>query len=288
MLTMKVKIISTAFSSLSLLKCKGEIYGLSRKWIFIPNPPSNFKIRLVKNYSFQLSNYLTPTNVKYHRELEGVEDCSFFKSYLIGGRRGKNYINEAYLFSYPKITELGKLNVHYDNSPTYGDKNLSPFAIGKKQFILYSINPLVVLQLDSLEATPVQVNSRIPYIPEVHGGTALIPYNKEELLGVCHSYTSIDKARNYTIYAYTLKKSSPFKILRFSTPLVTNKNIPKNLKCPNDCWWMDPRKSKVVFERGLVKNKRRVLIGFGIQDCAAAIAVLSKNELEKNLKPISE
>ncbi len=283
---MKTKIISSDFSALSLLNTEDGLIGLARKWTFVSNPPSQFKKRIIQNYILHLSNSLNITDVEYIKELDGVEDCAFFENMIVGGRYDKDFNKEVYLFSYPEFSELGKVDIQY-SSPDFGDKNLSFFTMNGKTYVLYSINPMVMLEYNSLKAVPVLSNPVIPQIPEVHGGVSLIPYNKVELLGLCHVYTSIGNIRDYSIYAYTFLRYDPFKINRFSTPILTQKDIPEGLECPPDCLWLDPKNSKVVFERGLVDNGR-ILIGFGMQDSIIAVASLTKNEVEKKLKPVSQ
>lgn len=297
---MEIKIISTAFSTLSLLDINRKIHCIGRKWIFIsdkvppfwvqmPNKPNPFLRFTVKNYSFGLNNSLDPIDINYHKELDDIHDCNFFKFkskiFLIGWNRIKNSITETYMFSYPKIIEKGKIKSRH-NIPPFQNRNLSFFGCENKIFVLYTINPLIVLQM-SEDMQTFQVQKELSYnTPNVHGGTSLISYNKNEFLGVCHHYHTFDRARFYSIYCYTLSKSFPFKILRFSSPLIDSKSIPSDLKCPSWCSWMDTEKSKVVFERGLIEYENKIMIGFGIQDKISAIAILNKNELENKLSPI--
>ena len=174
------------------------------------------------------------------------------------------------------------------------EKNWSPFIHQDRLFLVYTINPLVI----------VEFNPTLDQSNEVHrgpelglsfwkhgflgGGTPLLKRG-DEYVGFFHSFTNDfphqPHARTYHMGFYAISAREPFRLSRMSRiPLMTaSHNNAEDLRDIRSTW-----RPNCIYPCGWLEKNDKVYISYGWQDCRCKIVEFSWDEIEENVIPVGE
>jgi hypothetical protein len=254
-----------------------EISGMRMKGIWI------------RNYFFFLnSNFELLSNpIEILSDLRELSICPVKDHYFIFGTKIEKGTRKMCYAKFDSPFQATKFKEIDYNESSLNEKNWSPFISENKIYLIQSIVPFIVLELDeeSGKARKVSDISWNSSLPNLHAGTRALLYNKKEYLCLCHSVKKSKignerkELREYSIWAFTFSTEIPFKILRFSKKPIVDSSIIPDTELARDTWWLDVR-SKVLFERGLIIQEDKIIISYGEQDFRAKILILDKKDLE--------
>lgn len=188
-------------------------------------------------------------------------------------------------------------NLNSSNSKDFvhaSEKNWSPFIHAGELMLVYSINPLVVLQVGDKDGKDTAV-SRQEYAPEdfahwtwgdsFSGGTNLIRIG-DEYVGLFHTFLNVHphepNVREYYSGSYAISADAPFRITKMShEPVLYSKMDDSRDMRPAKASW----RPNVCYPCGIMERNGKILVSYGWQDCRCAVDVWEKDEFLATLKP---
>lgn len=166
------------------------------------------------------------------------------------------------------------------------EKNWSPFVVGDRLLLTYTINPLVVIEWD-LNENKIKEVSRSHFDQSfwkhghfLAGGTPLV-YRNGEYVGFFHSFTNDNSGtpscRTYNFGFYAIKEiDGVWKVTRMSKEplMIAEKNEEKDLRSKNSPWL-----PSVIFPCGFITRGNKVYVSCGWQDCLCQILEFTWDEI---------
>lgn len=197
------------------------------------------------------------------------------------------------------MPEYGK-NLNVSSKPGSSlvacEKNWSPFVYNGRFLMLYSINPMVVIEFNAQLNTTTEIQRDVApvdlsfwkYGNFLGGGTPLVKRG-DEYVGFFHSFTddhpNKPNVRTYHVGFYAISDKPPFRLTRISrVPFMSAVDEPKrDLRGDNASW-----RPNCIYPCGFIERNDRVYISQGWQDCRCEIVETDWNEIEQNVVKIGD
>lgn len=173
------------------------------------------------------------------------------------------------------------------------EKNWSPFEYDGKVLMVYSINPLVVIESD-LNRPQCRKVSETSFDQSfwkwgkfLGGGTPMLKRG-EEYYGFFHSFvsdgTNKPTCRRYNMGFYSIVNDKGFwKVKRISTkPLLEAEKDAKRDLRKSDDWWLP----NCVYPCGMIERGDKVIISAGWQDCRCMLYEYDWDEILEDVKTL--
>jgi len=146
------------------------------------------------------------------------------------------------------------------------EKNWIAFTHEGKLYYIYTIEPHVVIHarasdgacVEQYKSSSSDLKELAWHVSAIRGSATAVRYSPEEYLALLHTY---DASLGYTTLAYTFEAYPPFRVMRVSKPLSL-------------------QGGSLAFASSLVVQQGKVLIGYGENNRAARILVMSQKYLE--------
>ena len=169
-----------------------------------------------------------------------------------------------------------------DGAPAAYEKNWTPTVVGDDLFMVYQINPLVVIKYDDASKSWRQVETDqtlrpIPYKTFISGSTPLIPWRDDEYIGQFHTYEKTDDdKRLYSMGFYTVDvKRWRLTGISQRPTLTAWKNRWRDARLREGFIKNSPS-YLVVFPAGIVDLGKSLAVSYGWNDCRCYV-----NEYDK-------
>lgn len=176
------------------------------------------------------------------------------------------------------------------------EKNWSPFVYQGRLLMLYSINPMVVIEYNPQLKTVAEIQKNSDPVDlsfwkwgKFIGGGTPLQLRGDEYVGFFHSFTddhpNKPNVRTYHMGFYAISAKPPFKLTRMSRiPLLTAIDEPeRDLRGKNASW-----RPNCIYPCGFIERGDRVYISQGWQDCRCEIVETDWNEIEANVIKVGE
>lgn len=265
----------------------------------MPISTSARKVNLVP-HSAKVTTYDDPRVITYR----GVVMLTYAHGMLVQTEKGwpwccsigiaslpNMYVGKQWLPNYGKNLNLSNVG---KNSEVFTEKNWSPFIANDKLMYLYTINPMVALEVDLQTPTDPQHGNRVYQVSETEakikhwkwgdflgGGTPLI-YDSatDEFWGIFHSFTNEDPKnraqRRYHMGYYAITGTKPFKLKRMSkVPIMSAEwDWSKDVRSQQTPWLPN-----CIYPCGVMERSGMIYISYGWQDCRCQIAEYTRDEI---------
>ena len=214
--------------------------------------------------------------------------------YLAWNDGGNKPVNNQFLVEMDQdgLRPIGKARVMSCSPRRQIEKNWMLFEMDGDVYAIYSIAPLSVLkfdldQPDRLDGVEASLTGWSPAYEEFYGvmrGSAQPIRMGERFLTLAHSSFNTTDGRLYVANFYTFSAAMPFTVEAAMTD-------PFELPNPKGSHFDFPRLNaevlEVVYPCGMVATANDLIISYGINDEYCAITTVSRADVEKHLKPVS-
>lgn len=222
------------------------------------------------------------------RLINGPGGTGWSSSVVLATFDERGRVSSQYLPSYGRNMNSSNLVEHINAT----EKNWSPFVHEDQIHLIYSINPTVVLRINTQSKSTEELS--IVSYPEhtfdfwrwgsfLAGGTNLIRVGNE-FIGLHHTFLEKNPGkpdvRQYYSGLYAISAEAPFRVTRMSSkPVLNSKMDAKKDMRHNEHYW----KPNVAYPCGLIEQGDKLLVSYGWQDCRCRIDVWDKEELLSRL-----
>jgi predicted GH43/DUF377 family glycosyl hydrolase len=243
----------------------------------------------IPKISERIISFEDPRAFVWRNDLYVMHNQSCFSDHtwstsIVLGRFNSGSIEQLQVPAFGQNLNLAAIN----GAPAAYEKNWTPTVVGDDLFMVYQINPLVVIKYDDASRSWLQIETDqtsrpIPYKTFISGSTPLIPWRDDEYIGLFHTYEKFgDNKRLYSMGFYTVDINR-WRLTGIShRPTLTAwKNRWRDTRLRG--FIKDSPDYLVVFPAGIVDLGKSLAVSYGWNDCRCYISAHDKQDVSDSL-----
>lgn len=276
-----------------------QIYTIDLDKNFEPIERSNKRVDLVR-FSSKVTTFDDPRAFFYKGELYII-----YANGMLAHRNGHQIWGSGVVLANMKNMVVGKQRVpkfgNNDNMATghkqlmATEKNWSPFEHNGRFLMVYTINPLVIVDWDlqkdvCTKISETKFNQTFWKHGEfLGGGTPLKQRGKDEFYGFFHTFTDDHSGKatcrryHFGFYSIKVDEHGMWKVTHMSRkPLMSaERDEARDLRPKNSPWLPN-----CIYPCGFIERDGKVIISAGWQDCRCQLIEFTWDEIMKDVRPV--